>query len=158
MILAIVLCIAFGIVLSIYINPMEDISLDLSLTPEGEGLLPEDFDDKGWTVYTREGEVVTELTLDGLGSYLSAELGQTFYFSRVLSEELDDPTLRLYASEYTFAVFLDNDPFSHRQFQIADTVVQLRAVGINPAARQKRFGRHPQNGGSYLHRYPWLPP
>lgn len=107
-ILALVLCIAFSIILSIYIHPMEDFSLNLSLMPEEEDFSPEDFDDKGWTVYTREGDTVTELTSNGFGGYPGVELGQTFYFSRVLSEDMDDPTLQFGGAEYTFSVFLDD--------------------------------------------------
>lgn len=114
-ILAGVLCVAiligFGAVLSSYARPMKNVSLNLSLTPEGEAIEPEAFDDKGWTVYTREGDTVTELEPDGFGGYLGSELGQTIYFSRVLSEELDDPTLQLDGeySEFTFSVFLDGE-------------------------------------------------
>ncbi len=88
---------------------MEDVSLNLSLTPEGEDFAPENFDEKGWTVYTQEGDTVTELTPDGFGGYLGIELGQTFYFSRVMDEALEIPILQINSSEYTFAVFLDEN-------------------------------------------------
>ena len=42
-----------------------------------------------------EGEAVTELTPDGYGGFNRLdELGQTFYFSHVLSEDVDSPTDR----------------------------------------------------------------
>ncbi|MBO5322797.1 MAG: sensor histidine kinase [Oscillospiraceae bacterium] len=109
-ILALVLGVVCAFCLMIYASPMEDVSLDLSLVPQEDAMVrdPADFDSKGWTVYTREGETVTELTPDGLGAYTGLELGQTFYYSRVLSEELDSPTLQLGAVEYTFSVWLDD--------------------------------------------------
>ena len=112
-ILALVFCIAFGAVLSIYITPMEDVSLDLSLVlSQSEGILempdPEDYDEKGWTVYTQEGSTVTALTPDGFGGYTGLELGQTIYFSRSMTEKLDGPTLQLVAVDRTFSVWLDD--------------------------------------------------
>ena len=98
-------------VLLIYVKPMSDVSLDLSLVSQEDALIidPKDFDDKGWSVYTQQGSVRTELTPDGYGGYLGIELGQTFYLSRVLDEDLDSPTLQLGASEWTFSVWLDED-------------------------------------------------
>ena len=80
-ILALVLGIVCAFCLMIYASPMEDVSLDLSLVSQEDAMVrdPADFDSKGWTVYTREGETVTELTPDGLGGYTGLELGQTFY-------------------------------------------------------------------------------
>lgn len=55
-----------------------------------------------------EGEAVTELTPDGYGGFNRLdELGQTFYFSHVLSEDVDSPTLRLDATISSVAVFLN---------------------------------------------------
>ena len=51
---------------------------------------------------------MTELAPDGYGGFDRLdELGQTFYFSRVLSEELDSPTLRLDTGNSAVSVFLD---------------------------------------------------
>ena len=111
LLLALVCLVLFGWVLSMYVQPMEDISIDLSLIPQEDRLLadPEDFDSKGWTVYTAEGENRTELVPDGFGAYSGLELGQTFYFSRVMEEEaLDSPTLQLGTVERTFSVWLDD--------------------------------------------------
>ena len=70
-------------------RPMEDRAYDLSLMD--------------W-----EGEAVTELTPDGYGGFNRLdELGQTFYFSHVLSEDVDSPTLRLDATISSVAVFLN---------------------------------------------------
>ena len=109
-ILTLTLCLVFGALLLNCMRPMEDRAYDLSLMDwEGEGV-PEGwvYDQKGWTVFTQEGETVTELAPDGFGGFDRLdELGQTFYFSRVLSEEVDSPTLRLDAAISSVAVFLD---------------------------------------------------
>ncbi len=102
---SLLLCALFGGVLFEYARPMEDAVYDLSLGWEGEAM-PEDwvYDQKGWTVFTADGN----LTADGIGGFCGAiEPGQTFYFSRVLTEELDDPTLHLVAGGNSIAVFLD---------------------------------------------------
>ena len=75
----------------IYSTPMKDVSLDLSLSstediPNGAAA---NFDSKGWSVYTLDGDAKTELTPNGFGGYTGLELGQTFYFSRLMTEELD---------------------------------------------------------------------
>ncbi len=100
---------ASGALLLKCMKPMEDRAYDLSLVWVGEAM-PEDwvYDQKGWTVFTQEGEAVTELVPDGSGGFSGpVEPGQTFYFSRVLVEDLDSPILRLGTADRTFAVFLD---------------------------------------------------
>lgn len=104
-----VLCLVFGAALIMYTHPMEELSLDLSLAPQTDSPHPEDFDEKGWRVYTQEGDAITELTPDGVGGYLGAEPGQTFYFSRVMEEALDSPTIQLGTANRNFSVFLDGD-------------------------------------------------
>ena len=100
----------FGGLLLNCMRPMEDRAYDLSLMSwEGEGV-PEGwvYDQKGWTVFTQEGEAVTELAPDGYGGFDRLdELGQTFYFSRVMTEEVDSPTLRLNTANSAVTVFLD---------------------------------------------------
>ena len=109
-ILALTLCAASAALLLAYMRPMEDRAYDLSLMDwEGEGV-PEDwvYDQKGWTVFTQEGETGKELTPDGFGGFdRLEEPGQTFYFSRALSEEVDSPTLRLDTANSAVTVFLD---------------------------------------------------
>lgn len=108
-ILVLVLCAVFGKILTAYYQPMESASYDLSLSWEGEAV-PDDwvYDQKGWTVFTQEGDTVTELAPDGFGGFTGlSEPGQTFYFSRVIEENMDSPTLRLDGADRTFAVFLD---------------------------------------------------
>ncbi len=108
-ILTLMLCAVFGKVLMTYCRPMENTVYDLSLDWAAEAI-PDDwvYDQKGWTVFTQEGDAVTELDPDGFGGFYGLdEPGQTFYFSRIIEEELDSPTLRLSAAEQTFSVFLD---------------------------------------------------
>lgn len=107
--LALLLGAMFGRILTIYYDPMENASYDLSLSWATEAM-PDDwvYDQKGWTVFTQEGERVSELTPDGFGGFTGlGEPGQTVYFSRVIEEELDSPTLRLGTANRTFSVFLD---------------------------------------------------
>lgn len=108
-ILALTLCAVSAALLLACMKPMEDRAYDLSLHFTGEAI-PEGwvYDQKGWTVFTQEGEAVTELAPDGFGGFNRLdELGQTFYFSRVLSEEVDSPTLRLDTANSAVTVFLD---------------------------------------------------
>lgn len=105
---SLVLSIAFSLVLTMYIPPMDDVSLDLSLTVEDSLEAPTDYDSKGWTVFIQEGDVRTELQNNGFGGYTGLEPGQTFYYSRVMKEHLNSPTLQLSGSECTFAVWLDD--------------------------------------------------
>lgn len=110
LILALILAVFCAGVLMIYVEPMEDVFLDLSLMSLEDGMdpIPEEPDTKGWTVYTQEGSTRTELTPNGLGGYTGLELGQTFYFSRVMEEDLDSPTLQLGTTERQFSVWLDD--------------------------------------------------
>ena len=109
--IALILAVLCACVFMIYLEPMEDVSYDLSLISQEDVLIadPEQFDNKGWTVYTQEGDVRTELTPDGYGGYTGLELGQTFYLSRVLVEELDSPTLSIDPVEWRFSVWLDDE-------------------------------------------------
>lgn len=106
-----VLCLFFGRVLFTYTVPMEDASYDLSLGWEGEAMSEDwEYDQKGWSVFTQEGEQVTPLTADEAGGFTGLQKpGQTFYYSRALTEMLDSPTLRLDTANRSIAVFLDND-------------------------------------------------
>ena len=111
LIISLILAIFCACVLCIYVNPMEDLSLNLSLIMD-DGFTsddPAEFDNKGWTVYTQEGDVRTELIPNGFGGYSGLELGQTFYLSRVMEEELDSPTLQISTVERTFVVYLDGE-------------------------------------------------
>ena len=105
------LCLFFGRVLFTYTVPMEDATYDLSLGWEGEAM-PEswEYDQKGWSIFIQEGEQGAALTADGMGGFTGLqEAGQTFYYSRALSEILDSPTLRLGTANRSVAVFLDGE-------------------------------------------------
>lgn len=108
--ICVVLCLVFGGILMIYASPMEDVSIDLSLIDKSSAIseVTETPDEKGWEVYTREGDVTKELEPDGRGFYLGIELGQTLYLSRVLEEDMDAPTLQIGSADRTFVVFLDD--------------------------------------------------
>ena len=89
-----------------YTQPMEDASYNLSTLPldgqEWEG-------SKGWTVFTCENGETTTLTPNGIGGYSGLSYaGQTFYFSRKLTEKLDSPTLRVDTANRSISVFLDD--------------------------------------------------
>ena len=106
--LALVLCAVFGVMLFAYAVPLEDRTLDLSLAlPDGAS--PDEFDEKGWTVFTQVQDFVKLLEPNGFGGYAGVELGQTFYFSRLMEEELRDPVLQLGAVDRNFSVFLDGE-------------------------------------------------
>ena len=108
-ILTLTLCLMFGALLLSCMRPMENRAYDLSLHFTSEAV-PEGwvYDQKGWTVFTQEGDTVTGLAPNGFGGFDRLdELGQTFYFSRVLSEDVDSPTLRLDTGNSAVTVFLD---------------------------------------------------
>lgn len=66
-IIAAVIFIISGALLTLYTKPMDDYSMNLSLSlPDGAS--PEDFDEKGWTVFIQEGETVTLLEPDYWGA------------------------------------------------------------------------------------------
>ena len=108
LILALILGILSSTVLMMYVKPMEDVILDLSLISQEDSLDAPLENTTGWTVYTQEGHVKTELTPNGFGGYTRLELGQTFYFSRVMEEELDSPTLQIGTVERQFSIWLDD--------------------------------------------------
>lgn len=58
-----------------------------------------------------EGTEKRELVPNGVGGYTGLDFpGQTIYFSRVLAEPLDAPTLQIAAADSAIAVFLDDVP------------------------------------------------
>lgn len=91
---------------SCYIHPMEDVTYNLFKLPE-DGQEWEGAD--GWTVFTNEKGTVTELISDGMGGYSGLSFpGQTFYYSRRLTEKTDSAMLKIEAVNRTVSVFLDN--------------------------------------------------
>ena len=105
--ISILLCIPSALAVFYYTRPMEDASYDLSLVSGEDG---EDWEgSKGWMVYTNEAGKRKELTPDGFGGYLGLDQpGQTFYFSRLLNEKLESPTIQLGTVDRTVSVFLDD--------------------------------------------------
>ena len=105
------LCALLGWELMRYARPVQDeVSYDLSLGWAGEAMTDDwVYDQKGWQVFVQEGDAHAELTADGYGGFTGdIQPGQTFYFSRVLEEELaSDPILQLGAYGENIAVFLD---------------------------------------------------
>lgn len=108
--MSLVLCAVFAAELLTFARPMKDTVYDLSLLWQGEAL-PADwvYDDKGWTAFTQEGSKTGKLIPDGYGGFTGLEYpGQTAYFCRTMTEDLDSPTLRLGTSNNNMAVFLDD--------------------------------------------------
>ena len=105
------ICALLGWELVRYARPEQDeVTYDLSLGWAGEAM-PSDwvYDQKGWQVFVQQEDVRTELTADGFGGFTGdIQPGQTFYYSRVLSEELaSDPILQINSFGENIAVFLD---------------------------------------------------
>lgn len=110
--LCLVLSAFFGSFLIRYARPMPNSVYDFSLMWEGEAM-PDHwaYDQKGWTVFTQEGDQINPLTPDGFGGfYGDIEPNQVFYYSRILAEELDRPVLQVDAFSRSVAVFLDGVP------------------------------------------------
>lgn len=89
-----------------YTQPMEDKSYNLSLLAEDgqewEG-------EKGWTVFSDEKGKRKNLVPDGFGGYNGLDYtGQTFYFSREMTEELESPSLRIDVANRSVSIFLDD--------------------------------------------------
>ena len=94
-------------ILMIYSHSMDDTSYNLSLlADDGQ----EATEEKGWSVYINNNGNIKGLTPDGIGGYTGLDYaGQTFYFSRIMSESVDDPMLRIGVVNRTVSVFLDGN-------------------------------------------------
>lgn len=108
-------CLSFSLffcrILFAYTVPIQDASYDLSLSWEGEAM-PDDwqYDQKGWTVFLQDETQATLLTANEFGGFNGIpESEQTFYFSRTLTEMLENPTLRLEPADHSIAIFLDDE-------------------------------------------------
>ena len=106
---AALMCALFASIFVSYSKPMKAEHYDLSLTlTMDEVTMLDKSAERGWTVFTQEGTEVTILEPDGIGGFPGlAYAGQTFYFSRVMTEQLDAATLQLGTANRSFAVFLD---------------------------------------------------
>ena len=103
---SLILCAISTLTVFYYTHPMEDKSYNLSLMAEDGG---DPVGEKGWTVYTDKQGVRKNLTPDGIGGYTGLDYaGQTFYFSRELTEELESPTLQIGVVNRSVSVFLDD--------------------------------------------------
>lgn len=106
---SIILLLTVGVALLLFrfAWPMEDRVYNLSASvAEGQ----DEAEDKGWEVFTQEGSTKTILTPNGIGGFSGLSYpGQTFYFSRVIDEELESATLRLEMANRTVAVYLDSE-------------------------------------------------
>lgn len=110
-ILCLVLALGFGDALIRYARPLNSANYDWSLMWDGEAM-PENwvYDQKGWTVFVMRNGERHELAADGLGGfYGDVEPGETFYFSRTLTENVDAPQLQVDACDRSVAVFLDGE-------------------------------------------------
>lgn len=108
---SLLLCAFFTSIFVCYSQPMESKSYDLSLIAEISEVESADMsEERGWTLFTQEGENVQLLSYDGMGSFQTLSYaGQTVYFSRVMTEALDAPTIQLASVNRNFAVFLNGD-------------------------------------------------
>lgn len=112
---AILIFLFFSAILLLYVYPWKETSYSFSIADFGnfEGSHAPAFtnyDQKGWTVFVQEGQQRRELTADGFGGFSGLSyLDQTFYFSRVMTERVDRPTLTLNAANRAIAVFLDGE-------------------------------------------------
>lgn len=94
-------------ILMIYSHSMDDTSYNLSLLADDGQKATEE---KGWSVYINNNGNIKGLTPDGIGGYTGLDYaGQTFYFSRIMSESVDDPMLRIGVVNRTVSVFLDGN-------------------------------------------------
>ena len=92
------LCGVFAAALLFYTRPMTEQAYDLSV-----GTVQ-------WEVFTQKGETRAALLPDGDIGYMGLSApGQTFYFSRMLTEEVDSPVLSLDTVNRSVAVFLDGE-------------------------------------------------
>ncbi|MDO4277005.1 MAG: GHKL domain-containing protein [Eubacteriales bacterium] len=106
LLISILVCIPCTLAVFYYTQPMKAASYNLSLFAEDgqewEG-------NKGWTIFTDSEGKRKELEPDGVGGYSGLDYdGQTFYFSREMTEELDSPTLQIGTANRTISIFLDD--------------------------------------------------
>lgn len=138
---AAVLCAAllvfFGGALLRYAHPMRDASYDFSLAWSGEAM-PENwvYDQKGWSVFTMENGERRELAPDGNGGFSGAvQPGETFYYTRALTEAVDAPTLQIDAYDRAIAVYLDGEClYSDGAMDAAIGEVELAELGWTRSA------------------------
>lgn len=105
-----VLLVFFALIFVAYSQPMEDRIIDLSLDVADGGMSLDVSAERGWTVFVQTGDEVKVLPSNGMGCFVGLEFpGQTFYYARVMTEELDAATLLIGTADRNFAVFLDGE-------------------------------------------------
>ena len=122
---AALLCGLFVPVLLTYTHPLKNDIYDLSVSSVKEGTeqVESKEDANGWTAFLMEGEEKTSLFYDGIEGFTGIERpGQTFYYSRVMDQEVDDPTLRIGVVNRNVSVFLDG--------QLLYTDCPMRTTGL----------------------------
>lgn len=100
------MCAIFIPILLTYYEPMDSASYDYSLdVPDGQVVT----DTKDWNVFLNEEGKVTPLSFDHVAGFDGLKYnGQTFYYSRVLDQELESPMLRIDVVNRSVSVFLDD--------------------------------------------------
>lgn len=97
---SVLICIPSAFAIFYYTQPMKDVSYEFFSLGE----------DTGWTVFTDEKGNQTHLASDGYGGYLGLSYsGQTIYYSKNMTEKLDDPMLKIFVVNRTVSVFLDGN-------------------------------------------------
>ena len=93
-------------ILVLYTKPVNDQFYNLSMFGTEGGMMEWDGDTKGWTVFIQEEETRHGLEALGWGSYTGLDYpSQTVYCYRMMTEELNSPTLRLYTSNRAVLLF-----------------------------------------------------
>lgn len=97
-------------ILILYTKPVNDQFYNLSMFGTDGEMMEWDGDTKGWAVFTQEKETRHGLEPLGWGSYTGLDYpSQTVYCSRMMTEEVNSPTLRLYTANRAVAVFLESE-------------------------------------------------
>lgn len=126
LLISILICLAFSPVFLLYVWPEDEGIIDLSVT---------NTDLRGWSAYTNEKGIVKPLTLKN-GKFTELDYsGQTFYRSRVLSEQLPDAVLSLSLVSQSASVFLDG-ALLYTDSPKADNRIGFLELSSPPADRE----------------------
>ena len=109
LLISLILILVFGYILLAYTAPMHDGTVDLSLYAGGKHNPQQSSDNKGWTIYTQEGDLVSVLQNDGKGRFPGIGSGQTLYMSRTLVAELESPSIQIATENATYIIWLDGE-------------------------------------------------
>lgn len=108
LLVAVALVLLFLPILLLYALPMSNETVPLSA--HLDSIASTQAGNSGWTVYTADSQGhTTPLTASAQGGYTGLDYpGQTIYCSRILYEDLDNPTLQIDAANCSVSVFLDD--------------------------------------------------